>query len=231
MFSILESTWGPPARGWSTLVSFTFQALALSLLLLVPLFSIPGPPHLEWSRPVIAPPPTIEHRNAQTLSNVAGNHIIAPQAIPETIAILKETHAPPAPDLDRDGVRGATGDGRRGALDSIASAADAAAPPPRPAALKPLRISHWAEGNLVYRVQPLYPEIARQARIQGAVVLRAVVSKNGTIENLTTESGHPALAAAAINAVKQWRYRPYLLNNEPIEVETEITVNFVLGGN
>jgi protein TonB len=94
----------------------------------------------------------------------------------------------------------------------------------------PLRISHWAEGNLIYRVQPIYPPLARQARVQGAVELRAIISKSGTIENLAVLRGHPTLVPAAINAVRQWRYRPYLLNGEPIEVETEITVNFVLSG-
>lgn len=82
----------------------------------------------------------------------------------------------------------------------------------------------------MHKVQPVYPPIAIQARIQGAVLLRAVISKNGTIENLAVESGHPMLVKAAIEAVRQWRYRPYFLNNEPIEIETEITVNFVLGG-
>jgi len=93
-----------------------------------------------------------------------------------------------------------------------------------------VRLSHWSEGNLVYRVQPSYPPLARQARIQGPVELRAIISKNGTIENLSVLSGHAMLVAAAIEAVKKWRYRPYLLNGEPVEVETEITVNFILSG-
>jgi protein TonB len=79
-------------------------------------------------------------------------------------------------------------------------------------------------------VQPNYPALARQAHVQGTVELRAIISKAGTIENLVVVHGHPMLAPAAIDAVRQWRYRPYLLNNEPIEVETEITVNFVLSG-
>ena len=80
------------------------------------------------------------------------------------------------------------------------------------------------EGNLIYKPQPMYPPMARAARIQGAVVLRAIISKAGTIENLVVVHGHPMLSAAAIEAVRQWRYRPYVLNGEPIEVETEITV-------
>ena len=98
------------------------------------------------------------------------------------------------------------------------------------AAVKPLRVSHWAEGNIIYRVQPSYPPIARLARVQGTVELRAIISKAGKIENLVVVSGPPTLVKSAIEAVRQWRYRPYLLNNEPIEVETEITVNFVLSG-
>jgi periplasmic protein TonB len=86
------------------------------------------------------------------------------------------------------------------------------------------------EGNLIYKPQPVYPPMARAARIQGAVVLRAIISKNGTIENLEALSGHPLLLPAAIEAVKQWRYRPYVLNGEPVEVETRVTVNFILSG-
>jgi protein TonB len=77
-------------------------------------------------------------------------------------------------------------------------------------------------------VQPEYPAIARSAGIQGSVLLQAVISKNGTIENLRVVSGHPFLVKAAVAAVMRWRYRPYFLNGEPIEVETQITVNFTL---
>ena len=86
------------------------------------------------------------------------------------------------------------------------------------------------EGYLVHRVQPEYPPLARAARIQGSVQLRALISTQGTIENLQVQSGHPMLVSAAVNAVKQWRYRPYILNGEPVEVETQIMVNFILGG-
>jgi periplasmic protein TonB len=96
--------------------------------------------------------------------------------------------------------------------------------------VKPLRVSTLSEANLLHRVQPIYPPIAHLAGIHGAVELRALISKTGTIENLVVVSGHPMLVRSAIEAVRQWRYRLYLLNNEPIEVETEITVNFVLSG-
>jgi TonB family protein len=85
-----------------------------------------------------------------------------------------------------------------------------------------------AQGLLLTKVNPVYPPLARQARIEGTVVLKAVISKEGSIEELTLVSGHPMLVQAAIDAVKQWKYKPYLLNSEPVEVDTEIQVNFTL---
>ena len=84
------------------------------------------------------------------------------------------------------------------------------------------------KGMVVYRVEPTYPPLARQARIQGVVVLTAIIDKNGNIQNLRLVSGHPMLTPAAINAVKQWRYKPFLLNGQPVEVETTVTVTFEL---
>jgi len=101
---------------------------------------------------------------------------------------------------------------------------------PAAPSLRPPRVSHVMEGNLIRRVQPEYPALARQARIQGTVVLRAVVNREGTIQDLQVISGHPLLVQAAINAVRQWRYRPYFLNDQPVEVETQVMVNFSLSG-
>ena len=94
-----------------------------------------------------------------------------------------------------------------------------------------VRISQGvAQGLLVRKVQPGYPPVARQARIQGTVVLKAVINKTGDVESLELISGHPMLVPAAEEAVKQWKYRPYLLNGIAVEVETQITVNFTLSG-
>jgi periplasmic protein TonB len=81
---------------------------------------------------------------------------------------------------------------------------------------------------LAYRIEPSYPILARQAHIQGAVVLNAVIDKDGNVEKLQVVSGPPMLAAAAIDAVKQWRYKPFFFNGRPLEVETTITVTFEL---
>jgi TonB family protein len=82
--------------------------------------------------------------------------------------------------------------------------------------------------QLITKVAPAYPPLARQARIQGTVVLKATINKTGDVVNLQLISGHPMLAPAAIEAVKRWKYKPYVLNGEPVEVETNVTVNFQL---
>lgn len=94
---------------------------------------------------------------------------------------------------------------------------------------KRMRIaSRVAEANLIHDVAPTYPSEAGRARIEGKVVLLAVIAKDGTVRDVRVESGLPVLALAAIEAVKQWRYRPYLLNGEPVEVDSQITINFAL---
>src|SRR5205807_10555437 len=102
---------------------------------------------------------------------------------------------------------------------------------PKVATPQRVRVSQGvSQGLLVKKTQPAYPPLLRQARIQGTVVLQAEISKDGSIQNLRLISGHPMLAPAAIEAVKQWKYKPYLLNGEPVEVETQVQVNFTLSG-
>jgi protein TonB len=83
---------------------------------------------------------------------------------------------------------------------------------------------------LIQKTTPVYPPIAKAARVSGTVVIQATISKQGTIENLKVISGPAMLQQSALDAVRTWRYRPYLLNNEPVEVETTINVIFTLGG-
>jgi protein TonB len=85
-----------------------------------------------------------------------------------------------------------------------------------------------AQANLISSVQPVYPEIAKAARVQGVVLLNAQISKEGVVEDLRVISGHALLNDAAIQAVRQWRYRPQMLSGQPIPVVTTITVNFVM---
>ena len=94
----------------------------------------------------------------------------------------------------------------------------------------PLDVPSATEGGyLIKKVAPVYPPLARQARIQGTVMLRVVIDKAGDVANIQLISGHPMLAPAAMEAVKQWKYQPYLVDGKPVEVETKVQVNFALG--
>jgi protein TonB len=243
MFSTLESTWDQSARrGWATLASLTVQAFALSSLLAVSLLWVGGPPQVRWlqlSAPAsFAPQPAATEASGHHATTAAGvvrpRQIFAPQTIPDHLAPANDSSGP-ASTIDGSTLDAPTiDDGQgRGPVAGIARSVGEGIPiavPARPASVKPLVISHLAEASLLHKVQPAYPPLARQARVQGAVELRAIIGKTGAIENLVVVRGHPMLATAAVEAVKQWRYRPYLLNGEPIEVETDITVNFFLSG-
>jgi protein TonB len=233
MFGTLESTWDHSAHlGWTAFASYTLQIAGIGILLLLPMLSIQEPPALTWIEPpILVPPPgptpvpRVERTNPAP--NFRKGPLQEPRFIPNTIVNLNESQIVPAPDLDND-VPGGTNTRGDGIEHSIGTSLNVVPVPPAPVPARPLKISHWSEGNVIFRVQPNYPALARQARIQGAVELRAIISRSGTIENLIVISGHPMLVRSAIDAVRQWRYRPYLLNNEPIEVETEITVNFTI---
>jgi periplasmic protein TonB len=226
-------------RGWTTLASFGLQALVVGALLMLPLIYTQGMPQLQLMAALVAPapppgpPPAVTHPRAASAvvqSNMLGEHLLAPQSIPQSVVLIVETSPPPPLDPG-SWIPGGTGDRSGGGSVPYALAGPPAVvvPPPPPVA-RPPRVSRMMEGNLVHKVQPEYPPLARAARIQGSVVLKAIISKEGTIKDLKVVNGHPMLVKAALEAVSQWRYRPYYLNNEPVEVETQVTVNFVLSG-
>lgn len=239
--SLLESGWHSGShRIWTTLTSLSLQALAVGVLLLLPLLYTQGLPRLSLLErlPLPSPPPApapvaAERSHSPSTSNIAVNgDIIAPTRIPETVAQIQENTPPPSVGIG-NGVL--SGTGTRWAANSVLGSifnqpASVLPPPPSRPATRATRPSSFMEGLLVHRVQPNYPPLARAARIQGSVVLQAVISKGGSIENLQVLSGHPMLVRSAIEAVQQWRYRPYLLNGEAVEVETQITVHFILSG-
>jgi periplasmic protein TonB len=238
--SLLDAHRAPYSRrGWTTLISFSLQAVGVGVLLLLPLIYTEGLPKLQLLAAILPPapppgPPAPAHParpSPQQQSNLFDGRLMEIRQIPTHVEQVTDTEPPPEIGPTGPTVPGGTGDPstRGNVLNSIGSAPAILPKPPAPVA-RPVIVSHMMEGNLIYKPQPLYPPLARSARIQGAVVLRAIISKTGTIENLQVLSGHPMLVHAAIDAVSQWRYRPYVLNGDPIEVETQVTVNFVLSG-
>jgi len=157
----------------------------------------------------------------------------APTKIPKDIKMIKED-APPPSSVGVAGMAG-MGTGSAGGVAGMAGLGIGTPPPvvaraaPKPTG--PVRVSSGTmAGTIISQPQPVYPPIAKAAHVQGVVVLHAIISKQGTIEQLTVVSGPPMLVGSAEDAVKRWRYKPYLLNNEPTEVETTINVNFTFGG-
>ena len=144
-----------------------------------------------------------------------------PSVLPARKSATQEVLQPPAPaDL------AVTENADAKALGGIMSATPVNMPTAVPQVVK---VSQGvSEGLLVKRVQPIYPAQARQMRVQGPVQLLATISKDGAITNVKVMSGSPQLSRAAVDAVKQWKYKPYYLNNEPVEIQTQIIVNFKL---
>lgn len=231
-----ESNLPNPRRGWATLTSFALQAAGVTVVLLIPLLRPSLLPNLSFApRPVsISLAPTTVHAAPPSSGHASVDPAIPVLTVPPSIPLITNL-APDSSTADADPpcpqcVPGAvpSGTGIPGGMEVIGIPV---APLPPKLAVKPPRISAMMDGYLIRRVQPDYPIIAKQARIQGPVVLAAVISTDGVIERMHVLSGHAMLIPAAINAVKQWRYRPYVLNGDPIEVDTQITVIFSLGGN
>lgn len=235
--SLIDASWADRSRrGWTTMASFGFLAFAVGVLMALPVLYPEGISQLRTTATLISPAPLGDPAPVRPTRGPTGTHPFVdvfhtPTSIPRGVDSRPDSGAgeevPGPPTIGDAGPRWGDPNGVRDGLGPVTVA------PPRPvlAVQTPLRVSVMMEGNLIHRVEPIYPYLAIQARIQGDVILQAVISREGTIENLHVVSGHPMLSPAAMNAVKQWRYRPYKLNGEPVEVETQVTVKFSLAGN
>jgi periplasmic protein TonB len=229
-----------PRRGWTALTSFFVQTLFIGVLVALPLLFTEALPltHLTdylTVPPAAAPPDTAEVMHPSTRppdTNVYEGHLLQPQRIPPNVIQVTDDRPPVTAFADPDGgVYGSPGPGNSG-NNVMTALLNGIRPPAHPSiarSTKPFSISTGvSEGLLIHPVKPAYPPIALTAHIQGEVVLQAVIGKDGTIQNLHVISGHPMLIKSAVDAVQQWRYRPYMLNGEPVEVETQVRVNFTI---
>ena len=239
---------GKTNRTWTVMVSFLAQILAIGIAILIPMIYFDALPKTQLTAMFTAPPPPPPPPPppaAQPVKMVKviprqfdAGRLMAPKAIPKDIAMIKEEELPP-PSASAGvvgGVPGGVPGGTAGGvIGGIIGAVPSAAPPPPPPPVEqkkaPTRIrvgGQVQQANLIRQPKPIYPPLAKQARIQGVVRFNAIIGRDGTIQNLQLISGHPLLVPAAEEAVKQWLYRPTLLNGEPVEVATVIDVNFTL---
>lgn len=230
-------------RGWVTIVSLAIQGVLLCIAILVPLIYTDALPRQQLLTLLVAPPPPppppppaapeVLKRVRPIETEMVGGQLRTPTRIPEKIAMIREEQPPPAlnPGGVLGGVPGGIPGGQLGGVIGgiIGAASSTNVVPKKPEPTLRVRVSQGVSiGRLLNKVEPVYPRLARDARVQGQVLLTAIISKDGAIQDLRILSGHPLLVPAALGAVRQWRYKPYLLNGEPVEVETQVTVNFTL---
>jgi len=226
-------------KPWTVVLSMIFQVGFLSILILIPLIYTEALPKTMMATLLVAPPPPpppppppvaqVVHIKPQVHLMDAGK-LVAPKVIPKDVKIIKED-AEPDMGMSGPGVPGGVAGGSiGGVLGGVMGGIGAAPPPPKVVQSRIRQGGNVQAAKLINRVTPNYPPLARQTRISGTVRLHAIIGKDGSVQSLTLESGHPLLVQAALDAVKQWRYQPTLLNGVPVEVDTTIDVIFSLGG-
>jgi protein TonB len=223
-------------------LSFILEFVIIGVLILIPLLVTDALPKQQLMTFLVAPPPPPPpppppaaappvHVIKKIETEIDNGELRTPTKIPQKVKMIQEDETPPPSTGVMGGVPGGVPGGSMGGVIGgiIGQTTNTAVPTVRTP--QRVRVSQGvSEGLLVHQVRPVYPPLARAARIQGQVVLQANIGKDGSIQNLRLVSGHPMLAPAAIDAVKQWKYKPYFLNGEPVEVDTQITVNFTLAG-
>jgi len=226
-------------RGLAAVLSFTFEAFFLGSVLILPLIFTDALPKQQLLTFLVAPPPppppppaapAVTKVVRQIQSNLQGGQLRAPTRIPQRVQMIHEDETPPEVSGVEGGVPGGVPGGQLGGvIGGIIRGSNLAAVPKlmAPAVPKRIRISQGVtKGQLIYRKEPTYPPLALIARVQGEVLMKAIIGKDGSIKELEVVSGNPMLNPTAIAAVQQWRYRPFLLNGEAVEVETNVSVIF-----
>ncbi len=218
-------------KPWAVTMSFLVQLVIVGVMILIPLIYTEALPKGMLSTFLVAPapppppPPPAAPVKIVRPRIVQPQTMVAPTVIPKQVAMLHDE----APDVGAGsngfGVAGGTGDALGGGILNTA-------PPPPPKAT-PSRIKvggNVQSASLIRQVQPVYPPIAKTAHVSGTVILHAIIAKDGSIQELQYISGPALLMKAAMDAVHEWRYKPTMLNGEPVEVDTTVQVVFTLGG-
>lgn len=253
MFETATLSYGPPTkRVWTTAMGFTGQAMLIACALLAPLIS-PQTLGRAFLVTTLAPPgappppppgPKVVPRPSHAASTQFIRHLLtAPVNVPPIAAILVDDPPEAAgsgPGVP-GGVPGGVRDGVPGGVPSIINDVVRMVPVFRPpdvvnrapvtaatAPVKPPRITVLRMATPIHKVDPVYPALARQARVSGTVELLGVLSTDGRIHELKVLRGHPLLVKAALDAVRQWIFEPTMLNGQAVEVAAPITVNFIL---
>ena len=231
----------PEKRTWPVFVSLFTQTILISFAAVSPLVYTDQLPGLtKWAQKLVSPPPPapLPIRETPAPARRAPSVFTAPPGIPSHVANLRQDSIEQPIEVPQAGVVGV---GPTGIGDVIVQMLTSAVPvpkPPEPAApvktptaiRGPVRVSGGIqEAKLIRRIVPAYPPLAIATRTQGTVHLVGVIAKDGTIRDLQVIDGHPLLVRAAMDAVRQWVYKPTLLSGEPVEVIAPIAVTFILG--
>jgi len=230
-------------KPWTVALSVLVQTGIVILLILIPLIYTEALPKQMLTTFLVAPAPpppppppaAAVQRIVKPVARLMHNgQMMAPTVIPKKVSMIKEEELPP--DVGNVGIVGGVqggiaGGSAGGVLGGIIGGVGSNLPPPPKAGPTRIRVGgNVQQASLVRQVQPSYPPLAKAAHVSGTVVLHAIISKDGTIQELTYVSGPAMLMTSAMDAVRQWRYKPTMLNGEPVEVDTQITVVFTLGG-
>jgi protein TonB len=230
--------------GLTVFISTVFQMLLLGIMILIPLIYTEALPKAMLTTFLVAPPPPpppppppaapVQRVVRPMAKLMQSGKLQAPTSIPKQVTMIKEEDTPPDMAVGVvGGVPGGIPGGQSGGvLGGIIGGVVGTNLPPPPKAT-PARIRQGGnvqQAKLINMVRPVYPPLAKQARISGTVRLHAIIAKDGTVIQLEVVQGHPLLVQSALDAVRQWRYQPTLLNGEPVEVDTTVDVVFSLGG-
>jgi len=223
-------------RRWASVASLAIQVLIVAVLTVYPMWHIAPLPKREW--------PITVHLESPPVAELSPKTIQAPKPMPAPvragIVLLPSIHIqqaapPPAISANIELPLGALGGDVNGVAEGVLPGLGGAVrtsviikAPDQPPAKRIRVASGVAEANLIHDVPPVYPPEAGRKRVEGTVILLAVIGTDGAVKEVQVESGPSLLTQAAIDAVKQWRYKPYVLNGTSVEIDSRITINFTL---